>query len=85
MILDGAAVIHMLHPGSSKTFSDYFNNVVFLYIDRLMRNMSKIDVDFDRYFQNSLKAGAREGRGFGQCVQVSLTTAIPQCSTIFIL
>ena len=77
MILDGAAVIHMLQPGSSKTFSEYFKNVFFPYIDRLMRKTSRLDVVFDRYFLNSLKADAREGRGSGQRVQVSLKTVIP--------
>ena len=84
MILDGAAVVHFLLPGSCKTFNDYCQNMFVPYLDRLLQSLSRIDIVFDRYMEHSLKAGTRESRGSGQLIKVTLQTAIPRNVTNFL-
>lgn len=64
-MFDGAAVIHMLNPGIATTF--YGNHVLIFkpYFSNQLKNSSRIDIIFDRYISNTLKAGTRESRGSG--------------------
>lgn len=84
LILDGAAIVHMLPPGASKTFGEYCSNVFASFIDRVMRNVTRLDIVFDRYLLNSLKAGTRESRGSGQRVKVTHSTSIPKLFNNFL-
>ena len=58
--MDGAALVHMLLPGASKTFRDYGNTILGPYIDRLLQTFQRIDKVFDRYLTNSLKVQTSE-------------------------
>ena len=54
-ILDGAAVVHLLHPKFSKTFADFANDVYLPYLLKQLQSSVTLDVIWDRYDQNSLK------------------------------
>ena len=59
VILNGAAVVHMLNPGQSKTFLDYATDVFVPYILSQLQNHSRLDLVWDHYAKSgSLKATA---------------------------
>lgn len=62
-ILDGAVVIQMALPGAAKTFQGYADNFFMPYIMTQLQPVKRIDVIWDVYRQNGLKAapGRREG------------------------
>ena len=87
-IIDGAAIVNMLRPGAAKKFSDYAKQVFTPYI---MSQLQHVDVVWDEYFPESLKAETR-GREFvdvlshimpfletGRSFSVSMTTRL-RCS-----
>ena len=78
LILDGAAIVHMLPPGTSSNFNDYCNNIFVPYIDRLLQTVQRIDLVFDCYLVNSLKLQTRTSRGSGQRINVKPSTIIPK-------
>ena len=77
ILIDGAAVINMLNPGTAKTFSDYAEQVVVPYIQSQLRRASRVDIVWDEYITNSLKAAARQKRGKGTRRRVQTNTKIP--------
>ena len=65
-ILDGAAVVKSLKsPLAAKIFDDYAQNVFVPYIKRQLQNASRVDIVWDRYFENRLKSQTRSKRGKG--------------------
>ena len=62
IVIDGAVIIHMLKPGSCRTFEDYAQNVFKPYITSKLSKVNRLDVIWDRYFANSLKQSTREKR-----------------------
>ena len=56
LIVDGAVIVQMLQPGCSRTFNEYFDMIFVPYIKNLFKKIHRIDVVFDVYLQNSLKA-----------------------------
>lgn len=48
-ILDGAAVVQMLNPGTSKTFQEYGENVFAPYISAQLERSSRVDLVWDVY------------------------------------
>ena len=64
LILDGAAIVNMLRPGSAKTFQDYANIIVLPYIQSRLRNVSRIDVVWDVYRKDSLMLETGEEREY---------------------
>lgn len=77
IILDGAALVNMLRPGAAKTFSDYAQNVFLPYILSQLLHVSRVDVVWDEYFPESLKAETRSKRGKGVRRRVEPSSAIP--------
>ena len=65
IFLDGAAVVHMLHPETTKTFQDYADMVFRSYILSQLQNANRVDIVWDVYMEDSLKAATREKRGKG--------------------
>ncbi len=57
VILDGAAIVNMLAPGTTKTFSEYAT-----YVTSQLQHASRVDVVFDEYLPDSLKAATRKKR-----------------------
>ncbi|KAK3737220.1 hypothetical protein QZH41_001820 [Actinostola sp. cb2023] len=62
IIIDGAAIVNMLKPGAAKTFQDYATLVFLPYITAQLRNANRVDIVWDVYFHDSLKAETRSKR-----------------------
>ena len=60
IILDGAVVFHMLHPGTTKTFQEYADFVFGSYISSQIYKTSRVDVVWDGYLPDSLKGTTRQ-------------------------
>jgi len=76
-VLDGAVIVQMLSPGTSKTFADYRDNIFIPHIRSYLKRSTRVDVVFDVYSPSSLKAGCREKRGTGLRTRVLANTKLP--------
>ena len=76
-ILDGSVVVNMLRPGSAKTFADYATHVFLPYITFQLQHVSRLDIVWDEYHPDSLKAETRVKRGKGVQRRVAASTTIP--------
>ncbi|CAG2252228.1 unnamed protein product [Mytilus edulis] len=56
VILDGSAVVNMLKPVNIKSFNEYALKVFIPYIQNIGKDVQRIDIVFDTYIDNSLKA-----------------------------
>ena len=63
ILLDGAAIVNMLRPGFAKTFSDYATQVFLPYTTSQLEHVNRLDVVWDEYIADSLKAETRIRRG----------------------
>ena len=77
-ILDGAAVVQMLNPGTSKTFQEYGERVFTPYIAAQFQKSHRVDLVWDVYLPASLKASTRQKRGKGTRKRVAASTAMPK-------
>ena len=69
-ILDRPAVVKLLKPTEKEgTFSDYATSTFVPYVSAQVRCVKRVDIVWDAYFENSLKATTRSLRGTGvrQC------------------
>ena len=64
-VIDGAALVHILPTTSVATFDEYADLMFIPYLVRLLEKCSRLDIVWDTYIQNSIKASARERRGQG--------------------
>ncbi len=65
-LVDGASMIHVLGSDSNiKTFYDFAEKKVIPFIKRHLITARRVDVIWDRYLSNSLKATSRVNRGAG--------------------
>ena len=65
IILDGAAVVHLLDPRTPQTFSDYADTVTMPYINRQLQlpETQRIDlVSRDTYIHDSIASSTRKRR-----------------------
>ena len=78
--MDGAALAHFLRPEGCKTFGDYAAKVFLPYINNAQSQALRVDVVWDQYFDNSLKAQTREQRVTGpiQCRRVGASSLTPK-------
>lgn len=77
VILDGAVIVNMIRPGPTcKTIADYAQTLHGYFIKEI-ENVGRLDLVFDVYIDNSLKASTREKRGHGNRIKVSLKSRIP--------
>ena len=76
--LDGAAVIQMLNPGTSKTFLDYAEQVFLPYVSTQLENTTRVDIVWDVYQTDNLKGTTRQKRGKGVRRRVVPSAAIPK-------
>ena len=65
VVLDGAVIVQMLKPGTAKTFEEYAQQVFTPYVVRQLQHVSRLDLVWDSYIADSLKASTREQRGKG--------------------
>jgi hypothetical protein len=76
-ILDGAAIVNMVRPGAAKTFQDYATDVFIPHIKKLLQHVTRLDIIWDVYVYESLKADARSKRGKGVRRRVEPSSAVP--------
>ena len=74
-VLDGAAVVQMLSPG---TFQKYADTVFASYISNQLQKADRIDLVWDVYLPDSLKRTTREKRGKGTRKRVTSSTVMPE-------
>ena len=60
LVIDGASLVNSKQPGSSRTFDDYANDIILPHIEYLAQNHSRVDVVFDVYYDDSLKAETKK-------------------------
>lgn len=77
VVLDGAVIVQMLKPGAAKTFRDYADMVFLPYISGQLRHVTRLDLVWDSYVVDSLKATARAKRGKGVRRRVVESAPIP--------
>ena len=76
-IIDGTALIRKMKPGLATTIKEYIDNILSPNILSHFSYASRVDLVFDRYFQNSVKNATRDGRGTGKRRKVGLDIKIP--------
>ena len=64
-LIDGAHMVHFRPDASIKSFHDYADRKVLPYIETQLANTKIVDVIWDRYLPDSLKATTRQRRGTG--------------------
>lgn len=77
-VLDGAAIVQMLSPGRCVTFSDYAEQIFVPYVVSQLSHVSRLDLVWDQYDTNSLKAATRAKRGIGIRRKVMATADLPR-------
>ncbi|RUM46947.1 MAG: hypothetical protein DSY80_01375, partial [Desulfocapsa sp.] len=76
-VLDGSVIVHLLQPGTAKTFQEYADQIFKQYILTQLETVKRLDIIWDVYRPDSLKQGVRESRGKGTRRRVKATTAVP--------
>ncbi|KAH3882490.1 hypothetical protein DPMN_006430 [Dreissena polymorpha] len=80
-IINGAAIVQSLDPNRSDkrvlTSSDYALKLVLPYISKQLMSVDRIDVVWDTYRPDSLKAHTRKSRGTGDKIRVNGSSRIP--------
>ena len=78
--LDGAAIVHMLKTGTATTFSEYSESVFIPYVKKCIQSVQRLDIVWDQYKQDSLKADTREKQGKLKGIRrkVAASTKLPQ-------
>ena len=77
IILDGAVLVNMLKPTACKTFNDYAAKVFLSYIKKQLQHTDRVDIVWDKYFEDSLKSETRKCRGQGIRLKVEASTNLP--------
>ena len=77
MILDGAFVAQILSPVTLDTFQDYSNSVFLPYNFEQLQSVRRLDIVWDVYLADSLKAGTKSKRGQGQRRKVLPLAPLP--------
>ena len=67
VILDGAAVVNMIKPRTPDSFDLYVTQVMEYVRKQFRGDMQQVDMVFDAYWKDSLKAATRTKRG--KCIR----------------
>ena len=59
VVIDGAAVVNMVTPGTERTFSGHVAGSFISYITAQLCHLNRLDIVWDEYLENSLKATSR--------------------------
>lgn len=79
IIIDRAALVNILKPSSAaKTFSDYASGTFVPDITAELRHVKRIDLVWDEYVENSLKATTRRKRRSGVRQRVAPDNKLPR-------
>ena len=85
IIIDGSALINTLPPCASKTFEEYAAKDVIPLVEAFAAIYRRIDIVFDVYIANSLKAETRSKRGQGASRRVTDKGKLPPVCRRFFL
>ena len=75
--LTGAAIVNVLIPGPSKTFMEYSQGVFLPFVKGQFQHVRRVDVVWEIYIADSLKAITRNKRGKAIRRRVKPDTKIP--------
>ena len=79
ILLDAAVIVNMLRPGEgAKTFGDYAEKTFSPYVKSQLTRAPRVDLVWDVYKSNSLKAHTRQTRGSGTTTRVARNTPLPR-------
>ena len=79
VLLDGAAIVNFIRPNETmKTFADYAEHGFVPFIINQLKRARRVDIVWDTYQSNSLKAFARQKRGTGIRTLVTSRTPLPK-------
>ena len=79
IIIDGPAAVNMVKPSASaNTFSEYASLCFIPYIEAQLQQARRVDVVWDEYIPNSLKATTRRKRGSGVRRRVQANNELPR-------
>ena len=76
--IDGVAIVNMNKPSKYCTFDAYAYLVFCPYIRKHQETVTRVDVVWDAYVDNSLKTATRSKRGNGIRIWVQGQNKIPQ-------
>ncbi|KAG0725800.1 hypothetical protein GWK47_037891 [Chionoecetes opilio] len=76
-ILDGAAIFNMLRPWTAKTFQCYATYVFVPYVTSQLQHVERLDIVWDLYMADSLKADTCSKRGKRVRRRVEPSSAVP--------
>ena len=65
IVIDGAVAVQMLNRRTARTFQEYSDTVFMPYKTKQLERTKRVDIVWDIYKDDSLKAGTREKRGKG--------------------
>ena len=85
IIIDGAAALNMVKPGNERTFSDYAASSFIPYIRAQLSYITRLDIVWDEYLENSLKATTQGKRGSGVRQRVVADNKLPRNWKEFLL
>ena len=77
IVIHGAAIVHMLKPGAANTFDEYSSQILIPYLATKLKQVTRLDLVWDTYKQDSLKGMEIRKRGQGVRRRVLAETAIP--------
>ncbi len=63
--IDGTALVHLLPTANIKTFDDYADSVFLPHLIKQIGRCTRLDIVWDTYMEDSIKASTREKRGKG--------------------
>ena len=75
--LDGAAIVHLLPTNNVTTFNEYASSVFLPHIPLQLQKCTIVDVVWDTYISDSIKASTREKRGKGIRRKVTSNNKVP--------
>lgn len=84
VLIDGAALVHILKPRQAQTFQEYSDSVFLAYVLMCLSNADRVDIVWDCYRDNSLKSSVRKKRGSGMRRRVKGDVALPRNWPVFL-
>ena len=78
ILLDGSSIAQSHTPKGVKSIGEYIEKTFIHLINKYLSNYSRVDLLFDRYFENSIKNVTRNARGDGGRFHIVPTTPIPR-------
>lgn len=76
VVIDGAALVHMLKPGQAKTFQEYSDTVFLPHILSFLDD--RVDIVWDSYHDDSLKSSVRMKQGSGIRRRMNADATLPR-------